>query len=157
MLTTVKAGRAVEVRGNPNHPTTQGFLCAKVSRYLERTYHAGRVLHPMRRVGAKGEGRFEPISWKEALDEIAHRFKGIIAEWGAQAILPYSFSGTLGLLHNSSMDRRFFHKLGASLLDRTICGSAGVAGMAYSVGSSMGMDTESFAGARTILLWAPTR
>ncbi|OJT16595.1 molybdopterin oxidoreductase [Archangium sp. Cb G35] len=153
ILTTVKAGRAVEVRGNPDHPTTRGFLCAKVSRYLERTYHAGRVLHPMRRVGAKGEGRFEPISWKEALDEIARRFKGIIAEWGAQAILPYSFSGTLGLLHNSSMDRRFFHKLGASLLDRTICGSAGVAGMAYSMGSSMGMDTESFEGARTILLW----
>ena len=119
---TVADGRAIKVEGDPDHPTTRGVLCTKVARYLERTYSDQRVLHPMRRVGAKGEGRFERIGWDEALDTIASRFREIAASTdGPQAIVPYSYAGTMGLLQCGSMDRRFFHKLGASLLDRTIC------------------------------------
>ena len=117
------------------------------------TYHPGRVLYPQRRVGAKGAGRFERISWDAALDEITQRFQAISAEWGSQAILPYSYSGTLGLLNYGSMDRRYFHKLGASLLDRTICATAGMTGYRYSIGASVGTDPEQFRNARLILLW----
>jgi anaerobic selenocysteine-containing dehydrogenase len=153
MLISVQDGRAIKVQGDPEHPITRGFLCSKVSRYVERTYHEGRVLYPQRRVGAKGEGRFERISWDTALDAIASRFQQISAEHGPQAILPYSYAGTMGLLHYGSMDRRFFHKLGASLLDRTICATAGMFGYRYTVGASVGMDTEQFASSRLILLW----
>ncbi|MBA3470035.1 MAG: molybdopterin oxidoreductase family protein [Herpetosiphonaceae bacterium] len=153
MLITVQDGRAIKVQGDPDHPVTRGFLCSKVSRYVERTYHEGRVLYPQRRVGAKGEGRFERISWETALAEIAGRFGQISAEYGPQAILPYSYAGTMGLLHYGSMDRRFFHQLGASLLDRTICATAGMFGYRYTVGASVGMETEQFASARLILLW----
>lgn len=153
MLVTVQDGRAIKVQGDPTHPITRGFLCSKVSRYVERTYHAGRVLYPQRRVGAKGEGRFQRISWDEALEEIINNFKHISAEYGPQAILPYSYGGTLGLLHYASMDRRFFHRLGASLLDRTICASAGMVGYRYTVGASVGVDTEQFVNAKLILLW----
>ena len=122
MLISVEDGRAVEVRGAPDHPPTSGTLCTKVARYLERTYSDQRVLHPMRRVGKKGEGRFERISWDEALDTIAERFGAIAGSpEGPEAIVPYSYAGTMGLLQYGSMDRRFFHRLGASLLDRTIC------------------------------------
>ena len=153
MLVTVQDGRAIKVQGDPEHPVTKGFLCSKVSRYVERTYHAGRVLFPQRRVGAKGEGRFERITWEAALDEIAARLGRISAEHGPQAILPYSYAGTMGLLHYGSMDRRFFHRLGASLLDRTICATAGATGYRYTVGASVGTETEQFANARLILLW----
>ncbi len=129
MLVTVEDGRAIEVRGAPDHPPTGGVLCTKVARYLERTYSDQRVLHPMKRVGRKGEGRFERIAWDEALDTIAARFGAIAASPdGPQAIVPYSYAGTMGLLQYGSMDRRFFHRLGASLLDRTICATAGKAG-----------------------------
>ena len=121
-LVTVEEGRATRIQGDPAHPFTSGFLCAKVNRYLERTYHADRLTHPLRRVGAKGEGRFERVSWDEALQDIAGRLRAIAdSPDGAQAILPYSYAGTMGLLQGSSMDRRFFHALGASKLDRTIC------------------------------------
>ena len=131
MLVTVENGRAIEIKGAPDHPTTGGTLCTKVARYLDRTYSPDRLRYPMRRVGAKGEGRFARISWDEALDEIATRFKAIAESTdGPQAILPYSYAGTMGLLQGSSMDRRFFHRLGASLLDRTICAAAGKAGWA---------------------------
>jgi anaerobic selenocysteine-containing dehydrogenase len=154
MLITVEDGRAIEVRGAPDHPPTAGTLCTKVARYLERTYSAERVLHPMRRVGRKGEGRFERISWDEALDTIATRFGAIAASPdGPQAIVPYSYAGTMGLLQSGSMDRRFFHRLGASLLDRTICASAGKAGWVATVGSAMGTDVEQFANSRLILIW----
>jgi len=107
MLVTVESGRAVRVQGDPEHPFTKGFLCAKVNRYIERTYHADRLLHPMRRVGPKGSGQFERISWDEALDEIATRLNAIRASSdGPQAILPYSYAGTMGLIQGSSMDRR---------------------------------------------------
>src|SRR6266498_2724925 len=105
LLITVEAGRAVEVEGAPDHPTTRGTLCTKVARYLERTYAKDRVLHPLRRVGPKGSGRFERMSWDEALDTIVERFQAIAASSdGPQAILPYSYAGTMGLVQSSSMD-----------------------------------------------------
>lgn len=153
-VTTVENGRAIAIRGNPDHPPTGGVLCTKVARYLERTYSDQRVLHPMRRVGAKGEGRFERITWDDALDIVAERFAAIARSAdGPQAILPYSYAGTMGLLQYASMDRRFFHKLGASLLDRTICASAGKAGWAAVVGASMGMDVEQFRHSKLIIIW----
>ena len=122
MEVTVEDGVAVKVAGAQAHPPTAGFLCTKVARYLERTYSPQRVLYPMRRVGEKGRGIFARITWDEALDEIAARFGEVAASAdGPQAILPYSYAGTMGLVQGSSMDRRFFHRLGASLLDRTIC------------------------------------
>ena len=154
MLITVEDGRAVEVRGAPDHPPTSGTLCTKVARYLERTYSDQRVLHPMRRVGKKGEGRFERISWDEALDTIAERFGAIAGSpEGPEAIVPYSYAGTMGLLQYGSMDRRFFHRLGASLLDRTICATAGKAGWVATIGAAMGTDVEQFENSRLILIW----
>ena len=128
LLVTVEDGRATRLRGNPDHPVTRGFLCGKVARYLEREYSPARLLYPQKRTGAKGEGRFARISWDEALDTIAARLSAIAAESGPEAILPYSYAGTMGLLNGSGMDRRFFHRLGASRLDRTICSSAGGGG-----------------------------
>ena len=154
MLVDVQDGRAVRVRGDESHPFTQGFLCAKVNRYLERTYHADRLLKPLRRVGRKGEGRFEPISWDDALREIAERLGEIASSQdGPQAILPYSYAGTMGLLQGSSMDRRFFHKLGASKLARTICAMAGTVGMQMTVGANIGADGEGLPHSDLVLLW----
>ncbi len=154
MLVTVENGRAIEIKGAPDHPATGGTLCTKVARYLDRTYSPDRLRYPMRRVGAKGEGRFARISWDEALDEIASRFRLIAASAdGPQAILPYSYCGTMGLLQSSSLDRRFFHRLGASLLDRTICASAGKAGWAAVIGASIGMDVEEYVNSKLILIW----
>jgi len=154
LLVTVEGGRAVEVRGAPDHPPTAGVLCTKVARYLDRTYSDQRLLHPMKRVGRKGEGRFVRIGWDEALDTIAGRFKAIAASpHGPQAILPYSYAGTMGLVQSSSMDRRFFHRLGATLLDRTICATAGKAGWGAVVGASVGMDVERFVDSRLIVIW----
>ncbi|WP_407704139.1 molybdopterin-containing oxidoreductase family protein [Xylophilus rhododendri] len=150
LLTTVQDGVAVKLQGNPAHAHTGGVLCTKVSRYLERHNHPERLTQPLRRVGAKGEGRFEPVSWDEALDDIAARLKAIAEP---QAILPYSYAGTMGLVQGESMDRRFFHKLGASLLDRTICSSAGGEGLAQTYGGKVGMRVEFFAEAKLILIW----
>ena len=119
LLITVEDGVATEVKGDPDHPTTAGVLCTKVARYTERTYHPDRLLHPMKRVGAKGEGKFERISWDEALDTIAARLKAIAAR-DPQAIVPYSYAGTMGLVQGDSMSHRFFHQLGSSNRDRTI-------------------------------------
>jgi anaerobic selenocysteine-containing dehydrogenase len=151
-LVTVQDGVATQVRGDPDHPTTAGVLCTKVSRYTERTYHKDRLLHPMKRVGRKGEGRFERISWDEALDIVASRLSEIAAR-DPQAILPYSYVGTMGLVQGESMAARFFHKLGASLLDRTICASAGGAGYKYTIGARIGTDLEQFQNAKLILIW----
>ena len=154
LLTTVENGRAVAIRGDPDHPSTNGVLCTKVARYLDRTYSDQRLLHPMRRVGHKGEGRFERIGWNDAIATIAERFGAIAAsEDGPESILPYSYAGTMGLLQYASMDRRFFHRLGASLLDRTICASAGKTGWAAVIGASVGMDFEQYAHSRLILIW----
>jgi len=151
-VTTVQDGVPVKLQGNPDHPHTGGVLCTKVSRYLARHRHPDRLTVPLRRVGAKGEGRFEQVSWDEALDDIAARLAGIAAE-DAESILPYSYAGTMGMVQGESMDRRLFHKLGASLLDRTICSSAGGDGLAYTYGEKVGMRVEHFAEARLILIW----
>jgi anaerobic selenocysteine-containing dehydrogenase len=153
MTVDVERDRAVALGGDPDHRFTQGFLCAKVNRYLERVYSPERLLHPMKRVGAKGEGRFERITWDEALDTIARRFREVIAAHGPQAILPYSYAGNMGLLGCASMDRRFFHALGASLLDRTICSTAGGHGFKATVGASMGFDPEAIGDARLVVAW----
>jgi len=154
MLVTVENGVAVKVEGAKDHPFTQGTLCNKVSRYLERTYHPDRLLHPMKRVGRKGEGRFARISWDEALDTIAERFKEISASVdGPGAILPYDYAGTMGLVQWKSMGKRLFHRLGASLLERGICSSAGKEGIRITLGASVGMDPERFDEAKLILVW----
>lgn len=148
-----ESGRATKLRGDPHHPITRGFLCGKVAKYLEREYHPDRLLYPMRGVGPKGEGRFERIGWDEALDEIAERLTTIARDAGPEAILPYSYAGTMGLLNGAGMDRRFFHRLGASRLDRTICSSAGGAALALSQGVKLGTEPEQFANAKLILAW----
>ena len=152
LLTTVTDGVAVKVQGNPAHPQTGGVLCTKVSRYTERTYHPERVLTPLRRTGPKGSGRFEPVGWAEALDDIAARLQAIAIR-DPQAILPYSYAGTMGLVQGESIAARFFHRLGASRLDRTICASAGAAGLEYTLGGKLGMRVEFFAESRLILIW----
>lgn len=152
LLVTVEDGVATSVRGDPEHPTTAGVLCTKVSRYVERTYHPERLLHPMRRVGKKGEGKFEQISWDEALDEVATRLKAIAAR-DPQGIVPYSYCGTMGLVQGESMSSRFFNQLGASLLDRTICATAGATGYKYTIGASIGTDIEQFQDAKLIIIW----
>src|SRR5262249_26069384 len=153
VLVTVEDGRGVKLRGDPAHPVTRGFLCGKVAQYLEREYSPGRLLYPQRRTGAKGEGRFERISWDEALDTIAARLKEISREWGSESILPYSYAGTMGLLNGSGMDRRFFYRLGASQLDRTICSSAGGEGLTQALGFKYGTEPEQFRHARLIIAW----
>ena len=149
---TVQDGRVIKVAGDPDHPPTHGALCTKVSRYPERTYHPERVLTPLKRVGAKGEGRFVPVSWDSALTDIAARLKAIAAR-DPQAILPYSYAGTMGLIQGESIAARFFHHLGASLLDRTICSSAGGDALAATYGGKLGMHLEDYAQARLILIW----
>jgi len=158
VLITVEDGRATKLQGDPSHPITRGFLCAKVAKYLDRVYSPDRVLYPMRRVASKGgsskgAGDFERISWDQALTEIATRFKSIANEFGSEAILPYSYGGTLAVLSGSSMDRRFFHRLGASQLERAICSAAGEAGLRSVIGVKLGTEPEQFRQSRYILAW----
>ena len=166
VLITVDDGRAVKVQGDPAHPITRGFLCAKVAKYLDRVYSPERVLYPMRRVRAKGarssngggEGAhalkaFERISWEQALDEIACRFNQITGEFGSEAILPYSYGGNIAALNGGSMDRRFFHRLGASQLERTICSAAGEEGLKSVLGIKLGTEPEQFRHSRYIIAW----
>jgi anaerobic selenocysteine-containing dehydrogenase len=148
-----ESGRGSRLRGDPSHPVTQGFLCGKVARYLERNYHPSRLMHPLRRTGKKGEGRFERISWEQALEEITSRFQAISREVGPEAILPYSYAGTMGMVQGNGMDRRFFHRLGASRLDRTICSSAGGAGLNAALGVRYGTEPEQFVHAKLIIAW----
>ncbi len=183
VLITVEDGRATKIQGDPAHPVTRGFLCAKVAKYLDRVYSPDRVQYPMRRVAAKGlaaEQRssaphgqpgaaapaqsksvhaessqaWQRITWDEALDEIASRFRSIVSEFGSEAILPYSYGGTLGALNGSSMDRRFFNRLGASQLERTICSAAGEAGLLSVLGVKLGTEPEQFIHSRYIIAWA---
>jgi len=140
----VDNGKGSRLRGNPEHPVSRGFLCGKVARYLDREYSPGRLLYPQKRVGAKGEGKFERISWDEALDTIAGRLRDIAEEYGPEAVLPYSYAGTMGYLNGGGMDRRFFHRLGASRLDRTICSAAGGAGLSATLGLGMARNPSSF-------------
>ncbi len=152
LLVTVEDGVATAVRGHPDHPTTAGVLCTKVARYTERTYHKDRLLYPLQRIGKKGEGKFIRISWEQALDTITEHLKAITAT-APQAVLPYSYAGTMGLVQGESMSSRFFHKLGASLLERTICASAGGAGYRYTIGARIGTDVEHFQDSKLILIW----
>ncbi|TFW26642.1 molybdopterin-containing oxidoreductase family protein [Duganella callida] len=152
LLVTVEDGVATAVKGDPDHPTTAGALCTKVSRYAERTYHEDRLLYPLKRVGKKGEGKFERISWDEALDTIAARLKPIAAR-APEAILPYSYCGTMGLIQGESMSSRFFNQIGASLLDRTICAMAGATGYKYTIGGSVGTDMEQFQHSKLLIIW----
>jgi len=183
VLITVEDGRATKIQGDPGHPFTQGFLCAKVAKYLDRVYSPDRVLYPVRRIAAKGIAAsagggaratqmrsFAPgqpgaavptqsqdwqrISWDEALDEIASRFRAITAEFGSEAILPYSYGGTLGAINGASMDRRFFRRLGASQLERTICSAAGEAGIESVMGIKLGTEPDQFIHSRYIIAWA---
>ena len=153
MLVQVEDGRATRLRGDPSHPVTQGFLCGKVAKYLEREYSPERLLYPQKRIGAKCEGRFERISWDEALDTIAARFTGLSREFGPESILPYSYGGTMGMLNGSGMDRRFFHRLGASRLDRTICSTAGGAAFTATNGFRYGTEPEQFRLSKLIIAW----
>ncbi len=152
MLVTVENGVATKIQGDPSMPFTDGTLCTKVAHYLERTYAPDRLLYPLRRVGPKGRGEFRRITWDEALDEIAARLSALAAE-NPESILPCNYAGTMGMVQYSSMDRRFFHRLGASLLDRTLCSSAGKQGLRATLGGSVGMDPERFDEAKLILLW----
>jgi anaerobic selenocysteine-containing dehydrogenase len=161
VLITVEDGRATKIQGDPAHPVTRGFLCAKVAKYLDRVYSPDRVIYPMKRLVEKGsvgdEARtqaWQRISWDEALDTIASRFKAISAEFGSEGILPYSFGGTLGALNGASMDRRFFHRLGASQLERAICSAAGEAGLQSVIGKKLGTEPEQFRHSRYIIAWA---
>ncbi len=155
MIVTVKDGVAIDLRGDKEHPFTRGFLCQKMTRYLERVYSPERLITPLKRTGPKGSGRFEPIGWDEALKTIADRFEAIArSAEGPQAILPYSYYGTMGKLQSSSLDRRFFHRLGASKLDRTICASAGVQGYEYTVGDGrQGADPMGVPKCKFIVNW----
>ena len=152
LLTTVHDGVAIRVQGNPAHPHTAGALCTKVSRYTERSYHPQRVLHPLKRVGPKGVGQFERVGWDEALRDIASRLTQIAAQ-DPQAVLPYSYAGTMGLVQGESMAARFFNKLGASRLERTICAAAAGKGLQLTLGAKVGMKVEFFAQADLILIW----
>lgn len=152
LVTTVESGVAIRVAGNPDHRHTDGALCTKVSRYAERTYHRERLLTPLKRSGPKGSGQFEPVGWDEALDDIATRLQAIAAR-DPQAILPYSYAGTMGQVQGEAMAARFFHRLGASLLDRTICASAGGEALVQTLGGKVGMKVEHFAQAKLILIW----
>ncbi len=155
-LITIEDGRATRIQGDPRHPVTQGFLCAKVAKYLERVYSPDRVLHPLRRVAPKGtggEGAFERVTWDDALDEIAGRFRQISAEFGPEAILPYSYGGNIALLNGASMDMRFFHRLGASQLHRSICSQAGGDAIISVYGKKIGTEPEQFRHSRYIIAW----
>ena len=148
----VRNGVALKVTGSAAHAPTAGVLCTKVARYTERTYHPDRLLHPLRRTGRKGEGRFERITWDEALATVASRLSALAAD-NPEQILPYSYAGTMGLVQGESMSQRFFHRLGASLLDRTICASAGTAGHKITLGPSVGVDIEVAEEAKLIIFW----
>ncbi len=156
VLITVEDGRATRIQGDPAHPVTRGFLCAKVAKYLERVYSPDRVLYPLRRTAPKGSGgfdSFERITWDQALDEIAGRFQSIVREYGAEAILPYSYGGTLAALNGSAMDHRFFHRLGASHLARNICSTAGEVGLRSVIGAKLGTEPEQFRHSKYIIAW----
>ena len=154
-IVTVKRGEAVALRGDPHHPYTRGSLCNKVAGYLDYARSPDRVLYPLRRVGAKGSGRFERISWDEALEHIAARFRDVIAAWGAEAIWPYAGSGNMGLIQGIyGAGQRFWNRIGASRHAVTICTIAGGVGTGYTLGDNrVGMDPETFRFSKLILLW----
>ena len=154
MLVSVRDGRAVEVRGDPAHPFTRGGLCVKVNNYIDKTYSPARVLYPMRRTGPKGSGQYGRISWDEALDEIAGRFRSAIAEHGPETIMPVSYLGTEGILNGLNVGDPFFNKLGATITERTYCDSGACTAYTMTIGATAGVDPESLVHSRYILIWA---
>ncbi len=146
-------GRAVSVRGRSDHPVTRGWLCAKVNRYLDRVYHPERLLYPMHRVGPKGSGSFERISWDDAIAEIAARWRDIIAHFGAMCILPYSYAGTLGLVNNSVTNTRFWNRLGACRLERSICGAAAEEAVLLTIGARLAPSPQMLVHSKLIVIW----
>jgi len=153
IVTEVEDGRAVNFYGDPSHPVTQGWLCAKVRPYLEHVYHPQRLLHPLRRVGPKGSGRWQRISWDEALATIGDRWRTVIDAYGPEAILPYSYSGTLGLVQMSVASGRFWNRLGASRLARTICGAAAEMAVELTLGSRRSPPYEDVRHSRLVIIW----
>jgi anaerobic selenocysteine-containing dehydrogenase len=152
-MVDVKDGHAERLYGDPTHPFTRGTLCAKVNHYLERVYHPDRVLHPLKRIGPKGEAHFTRVSWDEALADIAARWQAIATQSGAEAILPYSSAGVQGIIQEASLDRRLFGSMGASQLERAICGAVASAGLAATIGTGTGIDPEQVVHSRYIVLW----
>ena len=152
LLSTVEGERVIKVQGNPAHPMTDGVLCTKVARYHERLYHPDRVLTPQKRIGPKGSGQFQPVSWDEALSDIASRLSDIAVR-DPRAILPYHYAGTMGLVQGGSICQGFFHRLGASRLNQTICASAGAEANLHTLGAGVGMPSEAFESSRLIVLW----
>src|SRR6478672_7886768 len=140
LLLHKKDGEIVKIEGDPNHPVTKGNICNKVRNMTARIYDEKRLKYPLKRIGAKGEGNFARISWEEAIQTITSRWKSLINTEGPESILPYSFYGNMGNLSAEGMDRRFFHRLGASRLERTICNAAGSAGYSFTMGASAGID-----------------
>src|SRR5436305_4867670 len=153
VVTEVADGRAVGFRGDPEHPVTRGWLCAKVRPYLDHVYHPDRLTHPLRRVGPKGGGQWQRITWAEALNEIAERWRAIIAKYGAEAILPYSYSGTLGLVQMTVSSARLWNRLGASQLERSICGAAAEKAVEYTLGSRWSQPYADVVHSKLVILW----
>jgi anaerobic selenocysteine-containing dehydrogenase len=154
MLVTVEDGRALEVRGDPDHPFTAGGLCVKVNNFVETVYSPARVLYPMRRTGPKGSGQFERISWDDAISEITTRFKSAIEEFGAESVLPISYLGTQGILNGLNVGDPFFNRMGATVSERTFCDSGCCTAYAMTVGATAGVDPESLVHSKFILIWA---
>lgn len=153
LLVHKENGKIIKIEGDPSHPVTKGNICHKVRHMPERLYDENRLKYPLKRIGKKGEGKFERISWEEAISTIAKRFKQLIETDGPESILPYSFYGNMGNLNAEGMDRRFFNRLGASRLDRTICQAAGSAGYRFTMGDNIGIDPEDTVHAKLIIFW----
>jgi anaerobic selenocysteine-containing dehydrogenase len=153
VVTEVEDGRAVRFAGDPDHPTTRGWLCAKVRPYLDHVYHPDRLLYPLRRVGPKGGGQWRRVTWDEALDEIGRRWRAICERWGPQAILPYSYSGTLGLVQMTVSSNRFWERLGASRLERSICGAAAERAVEATLGKRWSQPYADVLHSKLVILW----
>ncbi len=154
MVLTIEDGRLTKVRGDDDHPFTRGGLCVKVTDYQRHVYDPNRVLHPMRRTGPKGSGEFTPITWDEALSEISSRFRSVIAEHGAQAILPYSYLGQEGVLNGLTVGDPFFNQMGSSVTERTFCDGGAISAYFYTMGPTAAVDPESVVHSKYIVLWA---
>src|SRR4051812_25498551 len=153
LLVHKQDGKIVKIEGDPDHPITRGNICNKVRHMGERIYDSKRIKTPLKRVGPKGDGKFVPISWEEAIEAITNHWKKLIKDEGPESILPYSFYGNMGNLSAEGMDRRFFNYLGSSQLDRTICSLAGTVGYDYTMGGSYGTDPEDMTETKLFILW----
>ncbi|PKF86991.1 oxidoreductase [Bacillus sp. BA3] len=153
LLLHKKDGKIIKVQGDPDHPVTKGNICNKVRNMTARLYDPNRLKQPLKRIGQKGEGKFAPINWEEAIDTITSKWKDLIDMHGPESILPYSFYGNMGNLSAEGMDRRFFHRLGASMLERSICNAAGSVGYSYTMGGSFGTDPEETIHTKLFIMW----